>query len=294
MTKPREYGFDRTEAQILTDDISDAMRNLRRDWDHMLPTGGNVVAPGWATGAGAHLADHSFEGLLAPKGAPDTDTRRIDKTISLRRYVQDILNATARLVIEERPVKHGIPSGVDVPGMAAFIARHAEWLGEHDTADEAREELVDLAHRCHLVASPPRRESMSIGNCPLEQPAGDEAVLTECGGDVRVRLTGDDQDGEAYAACNRCGEVAVASWWAERMFVDGEGSPLVTIGELVAVIAYRLKIVVTHEQIRQWKSRGKIEASGADNKGRTLYRHEDVIDSIRAEVRAKAARKVGA
>ena len=74
------------------------------------------------------------------------------------------------------------------------------------------------------------------------------------------------------------------------MFIDGESSPLVTIGELVAVIAYRLRVVVTHEQVRQWKHRGKVRSEGTDEKGRTLYRHEEVVDAIRADVRAKAAR----
>ena len=77
------------------------------------------------------------------------------------------------------------------------------------------------------------------------------------------------------------------------MFVDGEGSPLVTAGELIAVIAYRLRVVVTHEQVRQWKHRGKIESAGSDNRGRTLYRHEEVVDAIRADVRRKSAKVVG-
>ena len=31
-----------------------------------------------------------------------------------------------------------------------------------------------------------------------------------------------------------------------------------------------------------------MRSEGADNKGRTLYRHEEVVDAIRADVRAKA------
>ena len=134
---------------------------------------------------------------------------------------------------------------------------------------------------------------MSIGRCPLEVP-GEQDVLEVCGGDVRAR-TGDEHllDGKAWATCNRCAEVSPAEWWAERMFIDGESSPLVTIGELVAVIAYRLRVVVTHEQVRQWKHRGKIESAGSDSKGRTLYRHEEVVDAIRADVRRKSAKVVG-
>ena len=270
----------RTETQRIGDDIKQAMHNLRRDWPHMIRPG-ESQAPGWASRSGVTLDDHDKS---------DADQRRIDKIVSLRRFAQDQLSSWCRVVIEDRNITNGatLPLGTDVVAMAAFMEREADWLSGHDTAQDARDELVDLAHRCHLIAFPTRRESMSIGRCPLEVP-GEQDVLTVCGGDVRSRpATDGDHDGQAWAACNRCGEVAVANWWAERMFVDGEASPLVTIGELVAVIAYRLQVVVTHDQIRQWKHRKKITSAGTDDKGRTLYRHEEVIDAIRAQARAKA------
>jgi hypothetical protein len=277
---PPEFAPHRTETQRIGDDIVTVVRNLRHDWPHMIRPG-ETQAPGITSRSGVALPDHS---------PSDADMRRIDKVISLRRHVQDALNGWCRVVIEDRGTKAGIPLGTDVPGMCAFIERHAEWLSGHEAATDCRDELREFAHRAHLIVSPPRRETMSIGRCPLEIP-GEQDVLEVCGGDVRAR-TGDVQhtDGKAWATCNRCGEVSPAEWWAERMFIDGESSPLVTIGELVAVIAYRLRVVVTHEQVRQWKHRGKIEAAGSDNKGRTLYRHEEVVDAIRADVRAKAGR----
>ena len=277
---PPEFAPHRTETQRIGDDIVTAVRNLRHDWPHMIAPG-ETQAPGITSRSGVALPDHS---------PSDADMRRIDKVISLRRHVQDALNGWCRVVIEDRGTEHGIPSGVDVPGMCEFVQRHADWLGEHEAGKDCRDELREFAHRAHLIVSPPRRETMSIGRCPLEVP-GEQDVLEVCGGDVRAR-TGDEHllDGKAWATCNRCGEVSPAEWWAERMFIDGESSPLVTIGELVAVIAYRLRVVVTHEQVRQWKHRGKIESAGSDNKGRTLYRHEEVVDAIRADVRAKAAK----
>jgi hypothetical protein len=282
--QPPEYAPHRTETQILGDDIAQAMRNLRRDWPHMLRPG-ETQAPGWASRSGVTLDDHDKS---------DADQRRIDKVISLRRFAVDLLNSWSRVVMDDRNITNGatLPLGTDAPGMATFLERHALWISGHEAAQDCRDELVDLAHRCHLIAFPTRRESFSIGRCPLEIP-GEQDVLEVCGGDVRSRKADEGvADGQAWCACSRCGEVAVASWWAERMFVDGEASPLVTVGELVAVIAYRLQIVVTHEQIRQWKHRGKIDAAGTDEKGRTLYRHEDVIASIRADVRRRA--KAGA
>ena len=280
---PPEFAPHRTETQRIGDDIVTAVRNLRHDWPHMIQPG-ETQAPGITSRSGVALPDHS---------PSDADMRRIDKVISLRRHVQDALNGWCRVVIEDRGTVAGIPSGVDVPGMCEFVQRHADWLGEHEAGKDCRDELKEFAQRAHLIVSPPRRETMSIGRCPLEVPGGQD-VLEVCGGDVRAR-TGDEHllDGKAWATCNRCGEVSPAEWWAERMFIDGESSPLVTIGELVAVIAYRLRVVVTHEQVRQWKHRGKIESAGSDNKGRTLYRHEEVVDAIRADVRRKSAKVVG-
>lgn len=282
MTQPPEFAPHRTETQILGDDIARAMKGLRKDWPHMLPKGGAQVGPGWASRSGIILDDHD---------PSDADIRRIDRIVSLRRYAVDVLNSWARVVMEDRPITNpaSLPLGTDVEQMAGFIERQADWISGHEAAQDCRDELVELSRHCHRIVNPPARESMSIGHCPLEIP-GEQDVLEECRGDVRVRLLSDDQPGEASATCNRCGEVAVASWWAERMFLDGEASPLVTIGELVAVIAYRLKIVVTHDQIRQWKHRGKVTSEGTDQKGRTLYRHEQVIDSIRAEARLRAAK----
>lgn len=278
---PPEWTEHRSDTQRTADDIATACRSIRRDWPHMHRPG-DTQAPGRANPAGVILPDHDRR---------DSDTRRVDKTISLRRFVQDCLNATSRVVMEDRPVTNAkaLPLGTDVPQMCEFIARHADWISGQDTADDIRDELTDLSKRVHLVAFPTRRESMSIGRCPIEIP-GEQDVLEVCGGDVRYRLQAGERDGEAMAACSRCGEAAVTSWWAERMFLDGEASPLVTIGELVAVIAYRLGIVVTHEQIRQWRTRGKIEPECVDQKGRTLYRHEAVIDAMRADIRKRAAR----
>ena len=300
---PPEFAPHRTETQRIGDDIVTAVRNLRHDWPHMIQPG-ETQAPGRAGRHGTnkaerrpdpdapeHDVDQSYDDWR--RGASDTDTARIDRTLSLRTTVQDVFADWCRLIIEDRGTVGGIPLNTDVPGMADFLTTHADWLSGHEAANDARYEIVTLAKRCHLVAYPRRRDSMSFGRCPL-MVLGEADVMTECGGDVRAR-TGDaiHLGGKVWAACNQCGEVSPAEWWAERMFIDGESSPLVTIGELVAVIAYRLRVVVTHEQVRQWKHRGKIESAGSDNRGRTLYRHEEVVDAIRADVRRKSAKVVG-
>lgn len=278
MTHPPEYAPHRTETQILCDDIRQAMTNLRRDWPHMLRPG-ETQAPGMASRSGVALDDHDRS---------DADQRRIDKTISLRRFVQDILNATARVIVEDRPVKNHIPSGVDVPGMAEFIDRHADWLSGHDTAQEARDELVDIAHHCHMIASPPVRESISIGTCPLEL-TDDEGAVNRCGGDVRVRLNADDGAGEAYAACSRCGEVAVASWWESHMFDDPETRRWLTDADVVTLMHRLYGEVVKQATIRKWVERNVLVPSGLLNAdGRRLFDRDAVVYAIDLHKRRQA------
>ena len=279
MTQPPEYDQPRTETQRLADDITTACTTIRRNWPHMLRPG-DTQPPGAANRAGIVLHDHDRS---------DADTSRITRTISLRRFALDQLRAWAQAIIEDRGITtDAVPDGHDVPGLCDFLTRHADWLSGQEYAPDCRDEVHDLAGRCANVAFPKRRESMSLGRCPLEIP-DEHDVLETCGGDVRARTSDEAHvDGKVWAVCSRCGEPGPADWWAERMYVDGETSPLVTINELIGVIAYRLQITVTHEQVRQWKARGKIHEAGRDQKGRVLFEHEKVIDAIRSDLRRQA------
>jgi hypothetical protein len=273
VSAPPEYVPHRTETQRISDDIATAMRNLRRDWPHMLPRGGNVVAPGWESNTGVRLDDHD------PR---ESDTRRIDRIMSQRRFAQDQLNGWCRVVMEDRPIRNPstLPLGTNVPDMATFLERHAEWMSGHEAAQDCRDELVEQAHACHLIASPPRRESMSIGTCPLEQPDA-EGNATQCGGDVRCRLNEDDRDGEAYAACNRCGEVAVASWWESNMFDDPETRRWLTDADVVTLIHRIYGEVVQQATVRQWVKRGVLVPSSlTTTDGRRLFDRDAVVYAI--------------
>ena len=258
----------RTQTQILADDLQQAMRNLRRDWPHMIRPG-DTQSPGWASRNGAGLDDHSFEGVLARTGAPDHDMRRIDRTISLRTYTVGLLNSWARLIVEDRGVTQPSPTAStpsDSPSSSNATPTGSQGMRRRRNAGTSSSTSPTAATSSR---SPPSGSRMSLGACPLEIP-GEQDVLKVCGGDVRVQ-----DRRRTTTSTARCGPRATGAgkcrrsvWWAERMFLDGEGSPLVTIGELVAVIAYRLEVVVTHDQIRQWKHRGKIESAGTDAKGR--------------------------
>ena len=269
----------RTETQRLGDDIKQAMHNLRRDWPQMIRPG-ESQAPGWASRTGVTLDDHAKS---------DADQRRIDKTISLRRFVVDTLNGWSRVVVEDRGTSNYVPSGIDAPGMAEFIERHADWISGHEAAQDCRDELVDLARRCHLVAFPLRRESFSIGRCPLEIP-GEQDVLEVCGGDVRSRpATEGEGDGQAWCACSRCGEVAVASWWEERMFDDPELRRWLTDADVVTFMHRTYGEVIAQSTVRQWVKRGVLVPSGqATDAGKRLFARDAVVYAIDLHKRREA------
>jgi len=271
--QPPEFAPYRTETQTLGDDITQAMRNIRTDWPHMLRPG-ETQAPGWASRSGVTLDDHDRS---------DADQRRIDRVMSLRRFGMDVLNIHCRVIMEDRPITNpkSLPLGTDIDGMARFIQTHAEWLSGHETAQDARDELTDLAHRCHLIAFPTRRESFSIGRCPLEQP-GEQDVLEVCGGDVRSRKADEgEHDGQAWCACNRCGEIAVASWWEDRMFDDPETARWLTDAG-VATLMHRMYGEVTAQStVRGWVKKGiLVPSTKVSDDGRRLFDRDAVVYAI--------------
>lgn len=276
MTQPPEYVEHRTETQQLEDAIVRACRAITTDWPDMIRDGETQPAGAHAT-TGVLLDDHD------PR---DADQRRIDRTISLRRYTQDQLNAWSRLIIEDRPVTNTatIPTGTDVPGMANFIQRHANWLSGHETAPDCRDELAALARRCHQIAHPTRREWVNLGACPLEVEFDPDQGVETCGGQVRAWPRAEDRDGEVMARCRRCGTEAIPMWWHSQMAGHIDDSPLVTATELIGVIAIVLDWTVTHVQIRKWKERGKITSRFKDAKGRSLFAHAEVIEAIKADI----------
>jgi hypothetical protein len=165
--------------------------------------------------------------------------------------------------------------------MAAFISRHADWMSGHEAANDCRDEVRDLAHRCHLIAFPTRRESISIGRCPLEQP-GEADVLTVCGGDVRSREADDGaHDGQAWAACSRCGEVAVASWWEDKMFDDPETRRWLTDADVVTFMHRTYGEVIAQSTVRQWVTRRVLQPSSeTTSDGKRLFARDAVVYAI--------------
>lgn len=310
----------RTETQALEDRITQALVTIRREWPNMLPVGASGRRPGGGAKSTLITADDHDD--------TDADIDRHTRLVSLRREVTAELAQWCRLVIQDRPVTATSVDGSSIPAMCVFLERHAQWLSGHRDAEEAADriggctpgcEARDLvsSHSCTgvvhavkrhtpppIVDRAPKPRPRHIGTCPIEWEAETEdgdLELRECGGNVRAfpspftDPTRAEQVKQPLPTCDKCGTAAHVGWWHHEMYGRDGMSHLVTVDELITVIAVRLDYIATRDQVRQWKHRGKITSVDKDSKGRTLYRHDDVIDAIEADVeRAKEKRGTAA
>lgn len=295
----------RTETQALEQRITDALTTIRREWAAMMPRGASGSRPGGGAKSAQITADDDADTGI--------DIDRTTRLVAVRREVTDELAQWCRLVIDDRPVTATSVDGSDVPGMCTFLERHAQWLSGHADAEDAADRIAGCAPGCEaraLVAShscnglvhavkrhalpplvdkplPPRPHH--IGTCPMVWEAQNEdggLEMRECGGNVRAYPspfadpTREELVAQPLPTCDKCGTDAHIDWWYREMYGQHGMSHLVDVEGLIAVIAVRLGYIATRDQIRQWKHRGKIHAVSKDSKGRTLYRHDDVIEAI--------------
>lgn len=239
------------------------------DIERALMTALATIRDHWA----ALIAPPSSGGV-ASKPAPrslytrdDTDERdddlpNLDRRIALRHDVTQALNSWARIIVEDRDLTHHLPLGTDTLGLVEFLERWARWFSGHEAAQDATDELGAWAGKVRAAAVPQRRDWMPLGSCPLEVDSEDGPTV--CGGQIRAHAGRDPE-------CQRCGTAAVASWWERVMFPDAETSRLVTADEIVTLLHREFGQVVKPGTVRVWLSRGVIEPSGTDDKGRRLY-----------------------
>ena len=155
-----------TETQRIEDRIVTALATIRREWDHMLPTGPPAVRSGAGRSVGI-VADNSepernSHGRLVwaadEREADDLDART--RLIGDRQDITARLNGTARLILDDAILPRLdasnrtrrerdeylaaiLPDGNDAHALCAFIERHARWLSGHEAAQAIADELDD-------------------------------------------------------------------------------------------------------------------------------------------------------
>ena len=238
----------------LTSDLA----TIQIHWDALLAaaTPSGVTIGGGSRGSLITADDHA---------ETDADVDRVTRIVSLRRLITDVLNGWSRVVMEDRPVEVELPNGSDVPGMCAFLIRHAQWFAGHEAAEDAAEEVRRLAGKVSGAVNPQRKDWISLGACPLDVDS--EVGPVKCGGQVRVRPSRDG--GAAEGRCRKCGVVAVVEWW-ERVIMP-EASRLITAAEVPEFIRQQFGKKIAAPTVRKWIERHVITAAGTDEKGRTLY-----------------------
>ena len=232
----------------IEDRITAAAGTIASEWPNLLdlPTSKAVGrAPAKAL---IQLADHADS---------DADIDAVTRRVSLSRTVTDVLNANCRMVMEERPITSpkALPLGDDVPGMCAFIERHAEWIDrEWIDGEGVADELESLAGHVELLTRPKRRDWIVLGACPFVITDEDGQGST-CRGKVRSAV-GSDGD---QAACSVHGDLRPVEWW-EAVLGIGLRGRIVGTADLVSALRSRLHMEVTERTLRNWARAGQITA----------------------------------
>jgi hypothetical protein len=221
---------------------------------------------------------------LSPSRSSDTastdEVMSLDRLISLRHEITALLAEWARLVIDHRGTQHHTPTTTDTNGLCLFLERHAQWLSGHPAAPDAITELRQAANQVRTLAVPKRRDWLPIGDCPvtIANPQGNP---TPCAGKVRA------YPNRQFIRCPHCGTEDTLAWWMSQIIP--EGSDLGNADTVIAFVVSRTFRPISHEQLRQWATRGQVLRHGRDVKGRTLYSSHATLDWVVNQTREAAA-----
>lgn len=234
------------------------VRQLKRIsdmWDDMLLPRGAAPAGTGTSAKGATLEDaHEYATLsdrVAAELAPAPDVPRIDQVADVRRSVTLTLNGWCRTIVEDHNVHHGIPDGMDVPGMCTFLERWRAQVADHEAAHDILDEIEAGANAVQRIARPGGgRTGLLLGACRQHLGEG-----VECGTEVRVEPYHLEQR-HGMVRCRGCGTEDTTEGWLLR--IVGTEGPFTT-AQLIPLLHRRLGIRATSEQIRQWVARDIIK-----------------------------------
>lgn len=213
-----------------------------------------------------------------PIGAHVLDVRReahVDLTYWTRFLLDEVRD------INDEPLQHG-PTSLAVEVLVPFIATWVDWLitNAPDDADNLATDAGKHARELRAITDPARREWLPIGECPVTV-ADAEGNSVACGAKVRAYPE------RPFIACESCGTEDTMEWWMSQ--IVPEGSDLAHADAVIACVVSRTFQPLTHEQLRQWASRGFVVRHGKDTKGRTLYSSKAVLAYAQHQTKEEAA-----
>ena len=167
------------------DKIAAHLRTIRRAWPDMLPTGPRT---------GQRERVHSTREPSPP--APIA-------VLSLRREVCEVLASWVRLVLEDALDVNGGTmvvhlDGRDAEALAGWLVVWADWLGEHEAARIALDELGMMARLCEDVVTQRRVRRFRVGPCidfmhdRNGEPILNDGRLVSCTGKLFALIRSED------------------------------------------------------------------------------------------------------
>ena len=212
---------------------------------------------------------------------------------------RDLLHV-ARVILEVCVDINGDPivTRVDhtsVPALCEFVSTWAFPLASIDpqAAGSCERRMARHAAKLMATAYPERRDWIAIGDCPCDIVNAEGERVT-CG--AQLRAYGDRMDLGAlsdpdarvrFIVCPVCGHEDTLDWWLSRIMPeDADVAPAESV---IAFVSLRTTQAVTHDQLRQWATRGFVQRHGRDEKGRTMYRASAVLAWVRDQVKEDAA-----
>jgi hypothetical protein len=179
------------------------------------------------------------------------------------------LVALVRLCNEEH-VRSSDPKRVQpddtLASMSTWLLWRVDGVAAKKWAPDAMQ-LVTIVDHCEVVVDRPPDRTYA-GPCDA------------CSHDLFV------EKGELTVVCERCGksyDLRARREWLLHVVVDR----LATAPEIARALT-SLELPITHELIRQWRSRGRLTSRTKDRRGVPLYRVGDVVDLL--SERARVAR----
>jgi hypothetical protein len=119
----------------------------------------------------------------------------------IRSAMRTTLASWAGLVAEERRLERPVR---DIPALARFLARHAEWLARHPAAGELADEIRYLTRTARNVAYPDTVRRVRIGTCPEDDCPGELVAL--------IRPSDDPHPSEIVCTVSS-GHSWPVTWW---------------------------------------------------------------------------------